>query len=280
MLPLMTIRSIERIEPIIYHTMHLRSYPTKIGFVKSLEESPKPKSFYASSVKQLHIFSPPYVTHDEISRIASLCTGIVVLILPPNPPLRGFPPLIDTFSVLRPKRLCVCLRDMFTDPCSTNLAHPFFSQITHLDVMDNSKDVWRQCSGTLPCLSFLTHIRLVLHRHQASDQDAILQSVDFILQNCLSLQICAIWVDAEVCTGSDISGRTTLQAIADHRLVLVHNEYILPSSYTAPLWDLAHWRIAEMISEEQRVTQKRVLPPEYVADDDDECTYDGSCLFD
>lgn len=180
-----------------------------------------------------------------------LCLGVARLTCWISPP-EYKPRLGPLITQLRPTWLSARLRHLL-NPGSPDLSNPFFSKITHLEIIDEE---WYGWSG-YDQLSCLTHFRARLPYSDA-DVDGIMHqlvvSVESILDRCPNLEVCVV----EHLRSSRLEPNLPqhnplrLQGIADDpRLVHILQSEDLLSDWQAFIsgqpdtWDFVEARVAE-----------------------------------
>ncbi|KAJ7909163.1 hypothetical protein B0H13DRAFT_1877920 [Mycena leptocephala] len=173
------------------------------GFQRLMDR--KPASFFHDYVRHIQIYISDT---EEITKILSLCDATVSLALyaPDGPAL--LPPL----STLRVRRLNVWAQALFPDPTARDFSHPFFSQITHLFLLDSDRDGDWGTWSTLAQMPRLTHLSFYSSR--------IANSVcRGALEHCKALEVLAIWCVNQTKLETNIPRRAELAY--DVRFVMV-----------------------------------------------------------
>ncbi|KAJ7065432.1 hypothetical protein C8F01DRAFT_982075 [Mycena amicta] len=220
-------------ERLIYDTVTLSSPALTAQFLSVLDS--RPAQFFANAVKSLCI--PGDIPLTSAIRVLQACQGVVNLAL--WLPLQDTP-LFPYISALRPRRLSVNVRGLFGakmplqlehDPiCAAiqpDFTHPFFSRVTHLELVD-----WlallSHTTLELPFLApHLTH--LALDVDFCVDASALVRlRVQSILRSCRSLVICLglVYDDDTMIVASD---QFSDVARDDPRLVILSDGDVVAS---------------------------------------------------
>ncbi|KAJ7873185.1 hypothetical protein B0H13DRAFT_2058807, partial [Mycena leptocephala] len=176
---------------------------TPQGFQRLMDR--KPASFFHDYVRHIQIYISDT---EEITKILSLCDATVSLALyaPDGPAL--LPPL----STLRVRRLNVWAQALFPDPTARDFSHPFFSQITHLFLLDSDRDGDWGTWSTLAQMPRLTHLSFYSSRMANS----VCRGT---LEHCKALEVLAIWCVNQTKLETNIPRRAELAY--DVRFVMV-----------------------------------------------------------
>jgi hypothetical protein len=212
--------SLPRVEPIMYRIVTLKTQWIKDTFMRSLNITTKPLSFYTECIKALYLpfdFTRVPSTH---VKLLSLCKEVECLVC------WIYPKSVDTqlgnvITAMRPRRLVAQLTNLL-GTSHPNFSLPFFDNLTHLEISDF--DEWSTWSGIhrLPCLS---HILLPVSnyaRMKAVPSDAE-QMVNDLLSHCGTLQVCVIRYERSDYPDHELWYPTlaAVELIEDVRLVFV-----------------------------------------------------------
>ncbi|KAF7309396.1 hypothetical protein MIND_00310400 [Mycena indigotica] len=189
-------------ERIIYETVTLSSPNLTARFLTALDS--RPAQFFTELVKSLCI--PGDIPLQSAIRVLQACQGVVNLAL--WLPLQATP-LLPYIGNIRPRRLSVNVSGLFgaknplqlehkqqDDTSTPDFTHPFFSCVTHLELVDWLLPLFLSNSTlNLPLLApHLTH--LALDVDPCVDASALVRlRVQSILRSCRSLVICLGVVD-------------------------------------------------------------------------------------
>ncbi|KAJ6589475.1 hypothetical protein B0H19DRAFT_1103926 [Mycena capillaripes] len=181
---------------VLYETVHLYRQRTSNNFLRTIETSTtKSRAFFSTHVKSLCIlFDMPV---DQVVRVTSICSGVENLttwFLPAPHSGPAAPTLSYFMSSLRPRKLAAW-HGVLRSP-NPHFGLPFFSQVTHLTVVN----IWEEWT-TWPAFSLpaLTHLSLdFTFGSRALTTDELLlisRAVNAILLACVHVHICALRVD-------------------------------------------------------------------------------------
>lgn len=174
----------------------------------------KPPTFFASTVKSLCI--PGDIPPDEAKRVLDVCQGVVNLaywiISCPMP---------TPFSIItfQPKRLSINTFGLFGQNTSPDFGHPFFSKVTHLEIVDWP---WRDTAPRFDIVPCLTHLALDVDPYD----EAIVSGLRHILNSCQQLRVLLCLVREEYA----INDASTILACIDNddgRLVILLDSDVL-----------------------------------------------------
>ncbi|KAF9461089.1 hypothetical protein BDZ94DRAFT_858482 [Collybia nuda] len=218
------------IEPIIYETVTLSNDIIRARFCRTIDN--RPRSFFVEHVKSLCI--PGDIDPMVAGRILSTCQGVVNLAYW----IEVGPPFFSKIASLRPKRLSINIRGLFGEG-PPDFAHPFFRNVSHLELVDWP---WMGDSTGLALLPHLTHLGVDLNHYDSS----IINRLRHILQSCGSLLVllCLVPSDDAMMEASD-----ALAILNDDRLVILSDSDVL-ENWEASLFDgsdACQWDFAEDI---------------------------------
>lgn len=208
--------------------MDLRFQGTKDSFLRSLEITTKPPSFYNQYIKALFLaYINTQENVDNINDAVTLlpyCKGVerfVCWISPDSVDSR----LADVISVMRPRRLVARLTNLF-DTQQPNFSLPFFDNVTHLEITDLFE--WTAWSG-IHRLPHLSHILLHVAEYYWTEtmRTNAVQVVNDLLSQCGTLRVCVISHD-DVDPVVD-----TFESIEDARLVFVSEPIVIDLDWHA-----------------------------------------------
>ncbi|KAJ6472914.1 hypothetical protein C8R47DRAFT_722034 [Mycena vitilis] len=230
------------IDTVLYETVHLYRQRTSNNFLRTIETSTtKPPAFFSTHVKSLCVlFDMPV---DHIMRVTAICSGAINLttwfISSGLWPAAGFRPLSHLMFSLRPRRLAAW-HGVLCSP-DPHFTLPFFSQITHLTVVN----IWEEWTAwpafSLPALTHLSLDFTFGSRTLAGEELLIIsESVAAILLACAHVRVCALRVDqpedSPTITWMVEHFRTELRVVAyRHREPFQIRE--AHSSMEAGIWD-------------------------------------------
>ncbi|KAJ6528904.1 hypothetical protein B0H19DRAFT_533411 [Mycena capillaripes] len=143
------------IEPLLYRVVRLSSGRGDMKDVILKAAESKPPEFFRKSVRHLCVEFPTSV--DEAVQILKLCSGVVDV---------GFnrgsshPQFLPILADMKLQRFAGCLLAFFGQGNPTDLRHPLFALITHLDVFDSVGDGLNEICAQIPTLPALTHLAL------------------------------------------------------------------------------------------------------------------------
>ncbi|KAJ7173451.1 hypothetical protein C8R46DRAFT_115202 [Mycena filopes] len=223
------------IEQFVYKTVTLSNRQLCDKFLRTLDN--RSPDFFTAHVKSLCI--PGDIEQPDAERVLKACQGVdnlaIWLPLHPNAPLFPF------VSSLRPIRLSINVPALCGSPCEPDLKHPFFSRVTHLELVD-----WRDCASHLHIeylSAHLTHLALDFD-HYTEGETSRLRG---ILASCPSLVVCLGLVsnDNAMIIASDT---LALAKIDDPRLVILSESDVV-ENWEASLGssDESLWAFAEGI---------------------------------
>ncbi|KAJ7186405.1 hypothetical protein C8R46DRAFT_274789 [Mycena filopes] len=181
---------------VLYESVQLPRQRTSNKFLRTLlTSSTKSSAFFGTHVKSLCIlYDMPW---DQLVRVTAICHGIQNLTTWFLPAPRSGPithPLAYFLFSLRPKKLAAWHGVLHSpDP---HFELPFFSQITHLTVV-NIWEEWTVWPNFV--LPTLTHISLDftfgLRVLEAEEMERVCEAVGAILRTCVRVRVCALRVD-------------------------------------------------------------------------------------
>ncbi|KAJ7898644.1 hypothetical protein B0H14DRAFT_175241 [Mycena olivaceomarginata] len=190
---------------VLYETVSLYRQRTSNKFLRTIETSAtKSRAFFSTHVKSMSVlFDMPV---DQLVRVTSICDGIENLTtwFLPAPRSGPTPPLSHFLFTLRPKKLAAwhgVLRS--PDPY---FGAPFFSNITHLTVVN----IWEEWTAwpafSLPALTHLS-LDFTFGSRTLAEEELVLisEAVETILLACVRVHVCALRVDQPVASPSIIS---------------------------------------------------------------------------
>ncbi|KAJ7364664.1 hypothetical protein DFH08DRAFT_950229 [Mycena albidolilacea] len=190
---------------VLYETVYLYRQRTSNKFLRTIETSAtKPRAFFSTHVKSMSVlFDIPV---DQLVRVTSICDGIENLTtwFLPAPRSGPTPPLSHFLFTLRPKKLAAwhgVLRS--PDPY---FGAPFFSNITHLTVVN----IWEEWTAwpafSLPALTHLS-LDFTFGSRTLAEEELVLisEAVEAILLACVRVHVCGLRVDQPVASPSIIS---------------------------------------------------------------------------
>ncbi|KAK7018348.1 SET domain-containing protein [Favolaschia claudopus] len=184
------------IEPILYETVYLYRQRTTNKFLRTLETSTtKSAVFFSTHVKSLCIlYDMPL---DQVGRVTSICSGIQNLttwFLPMSPSGPASTPLSYTLEALRPRKLAAW-HGVLRSP-EPHFEAPFFSEVTHLTVVN----IWEEWTSwpafSLPALTHLS-LDFTFGARILAEEEIILisEAVKGILRACVHIRVCALRID-------------------------------------------------------------------------------------
>ncbi|KAJ7190425.1 hypothetical protein GGX14DRAFT_483354 [Mycena pura] len=170
------------IEPLLYRVLRVDWSRKACAFLRAAES--KPPAFFAAAVR--HVWIPFYLDRSADSKVAEAlkrCTGVASLACNFN---FGSDKLLPVLSAMRLQRLAVSLEHLFGRCQAINPAHPLFTRITHLFVLDNTGLPDRETSicSALAALPALTHLRV--------DGSLCWSVLEMLLANCARLEILVV----------------------------------------------------------------------------------------
>ncbi|KAJ7803204.1 hypothetical protein B0H14DRAFT_2613653 [Mycena olivaceomarginata] len=219
------------IERLIYETVTLADCEICDKFLRTVDS--RPAQFFADNVKSLCV--PGDIDPLGAVRVLKACQGVVNLAIwlvgPQDTPFFPF------VSALRPTHLSINIHGLYGVQCKPDFAHPFFSHVTHLELVD-----WLEWAPHIAALSpHLTHLALDFDL-RAEGSAALLRAV---LASCRSLAVCIALVgdDESMIVASD-----RLAGIGDARLVILSESDVI-ENWEASLrgTDASLWAFAEDI---------------------------------
>lgn len=276
---LYTTNEIGRVEPIIYESISL-DYPfQRIRFLASIKDTSKPISFYQRSIQHLYLpytnaETHPYSNLPCAYTVLPLCLGVIRMWFWITPSVFDLE-LANLIAKIRPRQLSVRLNNLL-HPGQPNFSEPFFSQITHLAIVDQDVFGW---SGfeLIPCL---THIRFDIPPCPAQNVlDAAGRTVRQIFEKCAQIQVCILEFGRSTYDRRDQEAPQPswyLEGVEDERLVYILQGIDFDRDWAALLsgepdtWDFADKRVAQQRLERRRYDACYVYDDEGI---DLECGY-------
>ncbi|KAG6906922.1 hypothetical protein DXG01_011348 [Tephrocybe rancida] len=195
---------------------------------------------------------------DQASQILTVCQGVVNLAYW-IPALQKLPhpfskPHFSAISSLRPERLSINMAGLFGLYVPPDLAHPFFSRVTHLEIVD-----WPcRMLSKFEALPALTHLALSLQTHDEETVDEL----HSILASCSRLRVLLCLVEGEKTMIDAAEAFASFDSDFDSRLVILsESEYM--GSWEDSLHgnsDICQWTFAEaLVTEKQGAYSRRLL---------------------
>ncbi|KAF7371120.1 hypothetical protein MSAN_00747200 [Mycena sanguinolenta] len=219
------------IERLIYDTVILSDEEICNKFMRTLDS--RPPQFFADNVRSLCV--PGDVGALCTMRVLKACQGVVNLAIWLDKPQDT--PLFPFISSLRPTRLSVNMHGLYGSGCKPDFKHPFFSNITHLELVD-----WLTWAAYIGSLSpHLTHLAVDFDLH-LQDSETRLRDV---LASCQSLVVCIALVSDDE---SMIVVANGLAGIEDPRLVILSESNVIENwESSLQRTDASLWSFAEDI---------------------------------
>ncbi|KAJ7114082.1 hypothetical protein C8R44DRAFT_796253 [Mycena epipterygia] len=220
------------IERLIYEMVTLSDQQLCDKFLRTLDS--RPAQFFTDNVKSLCV--PGDIQPLGAERVLKACQGVVNLAI--WLPLQEAP-LFPFVSSLRPKRLSINVHALYGS-CEPDFAHPFFSRVTHLELVD-----WLDLATDLRIdhlFPHLTHLALDFDFHTEGSTARLRE----ILASCRSLVICLGLVSDD---NTMIVASDQLAGIGDPRLVILSESDVV-ENWEASLrdgTDASVWAFAEGI---------------------------------
>ncbi|KAJ7131396.1 hypothetical protein C8R44DRAFT_850132 [Mycena epipterygia] len=122
---------------------------------RAMSSNSKPASFFHDRVRNLFVQQTDNnLDAARLHDILSACSGLHSLVV--IDPIA--PSLLPAFGALRPRRLCIDLKRLFTTMELIDFSHPMFTSLTHLDLFDELSSDWRWPWPSLALLPSLTHL--------------------------------------------------------------------------------------------------------------------------
>ncbi|EGO22469.1 hypothetical protein SERLADRAFT_409958 [Serpula lacrymans var. lacrymans S7.9] len=181
------------VEPLVYeaiivqHPSNTSRKATVDGFLYAI--SRKPADFFARHVKILIL---SYLKQSQITRILSVCTGVVSLGC-----WTGCNAQLGRFiarSPLRPRRLSTCLENTMAMNEDPDFGSPFYRNVTHLE-LDDSWSRWMTWAPAFALLPRLTHLALSF-TFPVQIGNMLLDALRQILGGCKTLELCVLFLAA------------------------------------------------------------------------------------
>lgn len=141
---------------------------------RAVRSGSKPPSFFHDRVQHLFV---ERLKVDELREIISACSGIRSLVL-----YSAGPSILADLGVMKLRRLCFYLQEIFTTTELIDLSHSVFTSITHLDLFDPIDDSGSQWPlSDFALLPALTHLSLFMFRKPAVGTE--------LLSKCKKLEV-------------------------------------------------------------------------------------------
>ncbi|KAG5642160.1 hypothetical protein DXG03_003544 [Asterophora parasitica] len=234
-------------ESYIYETVTLSPTQVSEGFLYTINS--RPPSFFTANVKSLCI--PGDIHPDAALRVLTVCQGVVNLAFWISD-YRPTPPPFSAIASLRPQRLSLNTGGLFGRICP-DFTHPFFEQVTHLEVVD-----WpgMLISGShFQLLPALTHLALDLDQLD----ELVIKQLRLILETCERLRVllCLVRYAVDIPVASAAlagldDGVGKLAVLSEGSDVLENWEGSLAGSS-----DTSLWTYAEQINEAKKAAHYR-----------------------
>lgn len=191
----LTMSTTHRVEPLIYESIVVTEHRSA-RLLQSFAVSTKPLSFYHNSIKHLDIGKFDLDATDATDEaILSRCRGVTRIEAYCYFWRRSYSArAAELLSEMRPKHFSSMLTDLL-QPGLQDFSAPFFSQITHLDIIDPFSR-WGTWSG-FDHLPHLTHLCLS-YSYEDTAQGGGRRALRRILSQCPHLQICVLDLEIEV----------------------------------------------------------------------------------
>ncbi|KNZ72431.1 hypothetical protein J132_03397, partial [Termitomyces sp. J132] len=211
-------------EAILYETVTLSSQKVCKSFLHAIKR--RPRSFFTANVKSLCI--PGDIELDHALSILTVCQGVINLAYWINRNFASPKPWPEShfsvISALRPVRLSINTTGLFGSAMPPDLTHPFFSRVSHLEIVDWP---WPVLSTQFELLPSLTHLALDLDSYD----EFTLNKLRHIFEACVNLRVLLCLVVDEATMINAISAITSSDRNFDHRLV------VLPDSDVIANWE-------------------------------------------
>ena len=226
-----------RIEKIIYGTISVRGgteNKSTQGLLRTIKS--RAPEFFATHVKSLCLTFT--VEIEQAQAILSVCTGLVDLAYW----ILSKPPLFSFVAQMRPRRLSINVGGLIGES-NLQLSHPFFSNITHLRLIDDWRQ-WTKWSAGFVHLHRLTHLKLASDSFDRDAISSVSTALRVILNGCKSLQVCILAVMSEA------KSENLSYHLHDRRLVIMENTLSPVAEWEASICgnrSLCHWLLAEDI---------------------------------
>ncbi|KAJ6456778.1 hypothetical protein C8R47DRAFT_186290 [Mycena vitilis] len=171
------------IEPLLYRVVRVWDRNSLHALSRAIES--KPTDFFKKCVRHLSLELGLPMGGDAV-RILGVCTGIVDLALDEH---MASPKLLPVMATMSLQMLSVHLDFLFGG--AIELAHPAFTYLTHLDVMDFGDSAAETLIlAQLPALHALTHLAL--------DHDVRPNAMQALLEQCPYLELgLSLWMASE-----------------------------------------------------------------------------------
>jgi hypothetical protein len=244
----------------------LNSPDIKDAFVRSLEITSKPSTFYIQSVKGLYL--PFHWSIDCLKtavKVLPYCIGVEYFVCTAwtLTPEAADMQVLDLIADMRPRRLSTPVTNLLGTPLP-NLSLPFFDYVTHLEVTDSNK--WTAVGNWsgIHRLPRLSHIIFDWDRYSEVLMSDVVKVVKDVLSHCRMLQVCVIrhgkWDPASVLDAIE-------RAVNDDRLVFVFLNEDPSLDWSALVNGKPDtWAYAEAAVARQRQQHYRVEPRQVYAE--------------
>lgn len=224
-----------RVESIIYETVTLSDNIICARFTRTIDN--RPCSFFTEHVKSLCI--PGDIDSSAAGRILSKCQGVINLAYW----IEVGPPFFSKVTSLRPKRLSINIHGLFGEG-PPDFSHPFFTNVSHLEIVD-----WPRMKNStgLSLLPHLTHLAVDLDRYDTS----IIDRLRHTLQSCQALLVLVCLVPSDVAM---VEASYAFATLNDDRLVIL-SEFDVLENWEASLLDgsdACQWDFAQAIVRERK----------------------------
>ncbi|KAJ7863169.1 hypothetical protein B0H13DRAFT_1095684 [Mycena leptocephala] len=222
------------IERLIYETVTLSDQKICDKFLRTLDT--RPAQFFTDNVKSLCV--PGDIELIDAERVLKACQGLINLAI--WLPLQDAP-LFPLVGSLRPTRLSINVHALYGSHCEPDFEHPFFSNVTHLELVDWLD--WATYLHVNYLSPHLTHLALDFDLYTEGSAERLRD----ILASCGSLIVCiALVSDDEIMI--DTSDQLLAAGIHDPRLVTLSESDVL-ENWEASLrgTDASMWSFAEGI---------------------------------
>lgn len=228
-------------EAILYETVTLSSPGICKSFLYAVKR--RPPSFFANNVKSLCI--PGDIERDHAFSILAVCQGVTNLAYWITrdfaSPKTWSESYFSVISKLRPVHLSINTLGLFGSAMSPDLTHPFFSRVTHLEIVDW---LWPVLSTEYELLPSLTHLALDLDNFDESTINKLRHITDV----CANLRVLLCLVADEEKMITATSAIASLDSNFDQRLVILSDSDVI-GNWESSLQssERCHWTFAEAI---------------------------------
>jgi hypothetical protein len=234
----------------------LKSPVVTDAFLRCLEITTKPVSFYNRSIKALYL---PYTGHDDGVEIAvkvlPYCQGVEYFVCWISPySVSG--KLTSLISTMRPRRFVAKFKSLLST-VKPDFSLPFFDNMTHIEITDGIE--W-ECWSGIHRIPRLSHILFDMYGYRDRNLPNVFQAVANVLHGCGTLQVCVIRLSSNSLHQVAAAARVT----NDYRMV-----FIMPSNSLDLDWcsfiggQPDTWSHAENVVMTQR-QEHRWLKPQHV----------------